>query len=65
MPTVRKVKGKSPSGGVLSVLHFTDNEGKPIDESEASFVKIVEYGPDGTEINTIYGTVNSDNQNKL
>ncbi len=57
MSTSREIKGKTPNGGVRSVINFRDAEGNPVEESRAVAAEILEYDADGRNINRTYGTL--------
>jgi hypothetical protein len=59
MPTASSERrdGPTPAGGAYSVANFRDTEGNPCPKSEARQVEIIEYRPDGTEIQRTYGTI--------
>lgn len=48
--TSNRVEGPTPHGGAYSIAYFLDELHKPCPKPDASFVRVIEYAKDGTEV---------------
>jgi hypothetical protein len=45
-------KGKTPNGGVESIVYYADDQGNPVAKSEATQGEVVELDKDGIELSS-------------
>lgn len=57
--TTEERKGKTPRGGVCSVITYFDANGRLIDKAEATQCKIEEYDENGNSLGRTYGQMAS------
>jgi hypothetical protein len=50
-------KGKTPHGGTVAELHFTNDEGKKVSKPAATHVEIKEFDKAGTLLYVEYGII--------
>lgn len=55
MASFERVEGKTPNGGDYSEIYYQDNDGNPVDESEATKFVLRECKSDGTLISETFG----------
>ena len=56
--TTEERKGKTPNGGVKSVIHYLDDDGQPVEKDVATRCIIEEFDAEGESIMRTYGTLN-------
>ena len=58
------IEGKTPNGGVVSQIFYSDDEWNPTDKDNATKFKIVEFDENGNEIFATYGFLNNKKKDK-
>ena len=55
MASFERIEEPTPNGGDYSEIYYQDDDGNPVDESEATRFVVRECKADGTLINEIFG----------